>query len=452
MFPTPPAAFPRLRFGLKAVLVGALTLALLIPLAMIRSTIAERQGFRQAAIASVTDSHAGAQVIAGPVLVIPYAEDVQVETAGNNGATVTRTEKRHGRWIHFPRHAATTGRLAPSVRKRGLHEVRVYTLQATVDADFDVEVPHDPSGTLHIGAPWLSLSIADVRGLAGTPSLTRDGRALRLEQGAGAQRSDQGLHADIGGTPAPGARLRFRTRAVLGLDGTETLAVAPVADENKVVLDSAWPHPQFAGRFLPRSHRIGGDGFHAAWDVSALASGTQAQYLRGVATRELDALSVGLVDPVNVYVQVDRASKYGLLFVLLTFGTFFFLEAVRGLPIHPVQYALVGLALAIFFLLLLSLSEHLAFWLAYLLASVACIGLIATYLSAVLRSRARAAGIAAMLATLYGALYGLLVSEDNALVLGSLLLFAILAVAMLATRRIDWYAAARGDAAGTAAA
>jgi inner membrane protein len=445
MFPDPNGSLPRLRLGLKAVLVGALTLALLIPLAMIRGTIAERQAYRQAAVASVTESHAGAQVIAGPVLVIPYAEDVRVEDTGRDGKPFVRTEQRLGRWIHFPRTATTTGHLAPSVRKRGLHEVRVYTLQATTDADFDVEVPHDPSGTLHIGAPWLSLSVADVRGLAGTPTLTLDGRALRLEQGAGAQRTDQGLHADIGGMPAPGSRLRFRARAVLGLDGTETLAVAPIANENRVVLDSPWPHPQFAGRFLPRTRRIGGDGFHAAWDISALASGTQAQYLRGIATKDLDALSVGLVDPVNVYVQVDRASKYGLLFVLLTFGAFFFMEAVRRLPIHPMQYALVGLALAIFFLLLLSLSEHLAFWLAYLLASLACIGLIATYLSAVLRSRARAAGFAAMLTTLYGALYGLLVSEDNALVLGSLLLFVILAVAMLATRRIDWYAAAHGE-------
>lgn len=444
MFANTPASFPRMRLGLKAALVGALTLLLLIPMNMIRGTIAERQAYRQDAVASVTESHAGAQVVAGPVLVIPYAEDVPVESTGADGKTLVKIEQRYGRWIHFPQRATTTGRIAPSVRKRGLHEVRVYTLQATIDADFDVEVPHDPSGTLHIGAPWLSLSVADVRGLAGTPALTIDGRALRLEQGAGAQRTDQGVHADIGGMPAPGSRLRFRARAVLGLDGTETLAIAPVANENRVALESSWPHPQFAGRFLPRNHQIGGDGFRAAWDISSLASGTQSQYLRGVATKDLDAVSVGLVDPVNVYTQVDRASKYGLLFVLLTFGTFFFMEAVRRVPVHPVQYTLVGLALAIFFLLLLSLSEHLSFWLAYLLSSLACIGLIATYLSAALRSRARAAGFAAMLATLYGALYGLLVSEDNALVLGSLLLFAILAVAMLATRRIDWYAAAGG--------
>lgn len=146
-----------------------------------------------------------------------------------------------------------------------------------------------------------------------------------------------------------------------------------------------------------------------------------------------------MVEPVNLYSKVDRASKYGLLFVLLTFVGFFMFETIRQLPIHPIQYALVGLALAIFFLLLLSLSEHIDFGLAYLVASIGCIGLIGVYVSNVLRSGLRGLGFAGMLALLYAALYGLLVSEDNALVLGSSLLFAILAALMLATRKIDWY-------------
>jgi len=153
---------------------------------------------------------------------------------------------------------------------------------------------------------------------------------------------------------------------------------------------------------------------------------------------------VSLFDPINPYMQADRASKYGLLFVLLTFVGFFMFELIKRLAIHPIQYGLVGLALAIFFLLLLSLSEHVEFWIAYLIASVACIGLLGVYLSSVLRSRARGLGFAAMLTLLYAALYGLLVSEDNALVLGSLMLFAILAAIMLVTRKVDWYALANG--------
>jgi inner membrane protein len=158
----------------------------------------------------------------------------------------------------------------------------------------------------------------------------------------------------------------------------------------------------------------------------------------------LDALGISLVDPVNPYVLADRASKYGVLFVLLTFGGFFLFETLRRLPIHPIQYLLVGLALAIFFLLLLALSEHFAFGWSYLAASAACIGLLAYYLAHVLRSARRGAGVAVALALLYAALYGLLVSEDNALVLGAGLLFAVLAATMVATRRVDWYALGRG--------
>jgi inner membrane protein len=205
---------------------------------------------------------------------------------------------------------------------------------------------------------------------------------------------------------------------------------------------------------------VSGRGFNAQWEVSSLASNAQAQFLAGktlpsldtqrhardadsgLETGGIDAVAVALVDPVNIYSQADRASKYGLLFVLLTFVGFFMFELIKQLPIHPVQYGLVGLALAIFFLLLVSLSEHIAFHWAYLAASVACIGLLGFYLSAVLRSAGRGIAFAAMLATLYAALYGLLVSEDNALVLGSGLLFVILAALMVVTRKIDWYRAA----------
>jgi inner membrane protein len=189
--------------------------------------------------------------------------------------------------------------------------------------------------------------------------------------------------------------------------------------------------------------------------VASVASNAQRRYLQDPAlavperfrdvaadlpwSPQPDGVSVSLVDPVNPYLQADRATKYGLLFVLLTFVGFFMFELLKRLPIHPIQYGLVGLAIAMFFLLLVSLSEHVAFGLAYLCATIACIGLIGFYLAAVLRSTARGLGFATMLAALYAALYGLLVSEDNALVLGAGLLFLILAAIMVATRKVDWY-------------
>jgi inner membrane protein len=227
------------------------------------------------------------------------------------------------------------------------------------------------------------------------------------------------------------------------LGGTETLAIAPVGDSNRIELRSSWSSPDFEGRFSPGNPRISREGFDAAWDISSLAANTQGHYAGdGTMKDGADEIQVNLIDPVNIYVQASRASKYGILFVLLTFVGFLMFELIKQLPIHPIQYLLVGLALAIFFLLLVSLSEHYAFVWSYLVSSGACIGLQGFYLSHVLRSRARGLGFATMLTALYAALYGLLGSEDNALLLGSLMLFAILAAIMVVTRRIDWYAVA----------
>ena len=269
-------------------------------------------------------------------------------------------------------------------------------------------------------------------------------------------RSGSGLHlvlADM--VPAEKRQHAFRITFVLA--GTERFGFVPLGDSNHVELSSTWPHPNFDGDYSPRNPEISAQGFKAIWDITALASGAQAGYRvmtkgeAGATARAddgsntsaaagLDSLGLTLIDPVNVYTQADRASKYGFLFVMLTFVGFLMFELIKKLPIHPIQYGLVGMALAIFFLLLLSLSEHIAFWQAYLVASIACIGLLGVYLSSVLKSRARGLGFSTMLTMLYATLYGLLVSEDNALVLGSLMLFAILAVIMIVTRKIDWYA------------
>ena len=295
----------------------------------------------------------------------------------------------------------------------------------------------DPAAR-RIGQPWLSYGIADVRGLRSTPVLRVNGRDVALLEGQGA-REGSGLHVRLD-APQPGQTLDLDTQLDVVLGGTETLALVPLGRKNRFALDSAWPHPSFAGT-SPRQDATA-SGFRADWDIASVASNAQGKFLAGSSLAELareEGVSVSLIDPVDIYTQADRATKYGLLFVVLTFVGFFLFELIKQLPIHPIQYGLVGLALAIFFLLLVSLSEHIAFLYAYLAASLACIGLLGFYLSAVLRSTARGLGFAAMLATLYAALYGLLVSEDNALVLGAGLLFLVLATVMVITRKVDWY-------------
>lgn len=443
-----------MRLGLKILMVLGLTVAILLPLMLIRGTIQERQEYRNQAVQSVARSYAGPQGVVGPVLVVPYVETLEVEEKDAQGVVrkVRQEEERY--WTFFPASLDVAGDLHPSTRKLGLHEVRVYELKAALSARFDATIPDD-TGTVvprRIGEPWLSYGFQDVRGLTGTPRLRIGGRDARLKQGTG-RNGGSGMHVRLA-PPRAGTVFAFESRLDFVLGGTEALAIAPLGARNRIVIDSSWRHPQFNGDFLPRTRRIDAKGFHAVWEISSLATNAQAQYLAGNAiahdgvsmgkdagseTGGLDRIGISLVDPVNIYSQADRASKYGLLFVLLTFVGFFMFELIKQLRVHPIQYALVGLALAIFFLLLVALSEHIAFGWAYLIASGACIGLLGFYLGYVLRSRLRGIGFAAMLATLYGALFGLLVSEDNALVLGAGLLFLILAAIMVVTRKIDWY-------------
>jgi inner membrane protein len=187
---------------------------------------------------------------------------------------------------------------------------------------------------------------------------------------------------------------------------------------------------------------VGLGGFRACWEISSLASNAQAGYREQVGHADrggMQRISVSLVDPVNIYSQVDRATMYGVLFVLLTFVAFFMFEFLKQLRIHPIQYGLVGLAIAIFFLLLLALSERIPFVAAYISAALSCVMLIGYYLRHVLGGWSRGAGFAAMLGALYAALYALLISEDDAMVLGAGLLFVILAAIMVLTRKVDWY-------------
>lgn len=230
---------------------------------------------------------------------------------------------------------------------------------------------------------------------------------------------------------------------------------------NKVSLTSKWPHPHLNGNFLPdaATQSVSEKGFKASWMVHSLASNIQEKFLADLAnnipngqansanksTDSYEAISVSFVEPINVYSQADRATKYGLLFITLTFAGFFLFEIMKRLPIHPAQYTMVGLAMSMFYLLLISLSEHISFALSYLVASTACVSLLGYYLAHILQNRLHGLAFAGMLTALYGALYGILDSEDNALLMGSLLVFGLLALAMIVTRKVDWYQVGTSD-------
>lgn len=442
---------------LKFLMIGGVLVLIGISLGIINSIIAERSAYRDKAVQSIAEDSVGQQALAGPVLVIPFTEqfDEKLESETAVGKQV-RIEKRtlQRRHIVFPNMLKVSGKVDTDRRYRGIHEVLVYSGQFGVSGDIDIPSAEQiramyPNSALTFGKPFVAVHVADVRGIRNSPVLTIEDTKADFQQGSQLRVYRSGLHAPLAALSLDTAR-RAKFGFDVHLDGIERQEFVPVAKSNEVTISSAWPHPQFSGRFLPspRDRTINANGFSATWKVSSLASNAQQQFATAEATGTVDiatgrapveTFAVSFIDPVNVYSLADRATKYGVMFVVLTFAAFFVFEMLKGLQIHPVQYALVGFALAIFFLLLISLSEKIPFAAAYVIASAACIALITFYLRFVMRHWSRAMGFGAALATLYGALYGLLVSEDMALVLGSLLLFAVLAGVMIATRNIDWY-------------
>lgn len=437
-----------MRLMLKITMVFALTVALMIPLLMVQATVQDRRHYRDEAVSAVARGHAGPQGLSGPVLVVPYNESVLVEEKNDDGEVI-HSEIRTGpqrQWIFFPETFELSADLAPASRFVGLHEVRVYDLATTLGARFNLRIPADADPHLpnRIGVPRIVFGLRDVRGLAGLPTVSVNGHSHSLRRGIG-DGDGTGVHVLLPRAVA-GEALSFDVEAQLALAGMESVAIAPLAERNTVTLNSRWPHPRFDGDFAPRERKIDEHGFSATWEVSSLASNAQAQYLAGTLLPAQagqaggEAIAVSLVDPVNPYAMADRATKYGILFVALTFVGFFLFETLAQMRIHPIQYGLVGLALVVFFLLLLALSEHISFGIAYITATMACIALLGFYVGSMLRSRWRGLGFASTLAMLYAALYGLLVSEDNAMVLGAGLLFLVLSAVMVVTRKLDWYA------------
>ncbi|KVR36680.1 cell envelope integrity protein CreD [Burkholderia ubonensis] len=431
----------------KSLITACLVLLILIPLHLVSSIVQERASYREDALRSIWSSYAGPQTMTGPILVVPYTEVTRIRTEAAPGQPASeRVQTEAKRLLVFPKTLSVKGGLATSVRYRGIHKALVYDLQSRWEGTLalpDLKQLQQSAGhvSFAIGNPYLAFGISDIRGLMAQPVLVLGGKRLTMEQGAQLPSLRQGVHADVdlGAFPAASAENVVPFSIELPLLGAQSVAFAPIADQNDFSLKSAWPHPSFDGAFLPRTRTVDAGGFASAWSLTSFNTKVREQIAAGSGDDALEAASVSLIEPVNVYLEAERATKYGALFVMLTFASFFMFELVKRLRIHPIQYLLVGLSLALFFLLLLSLSEHIAFEYAYLAASGACIGLLGFYLSFVLHSVKRGAAFAGLLALLYAALYGLLLSEDNALMLGSLLLFAILAGIMTLTRRIDWY-------------
>jgi inner membrane protein len=462
---------PKNSVTLKLLTLLLLTLLLCLPLARIGWLVSERGATQEHAARELAATYAGAQTLIGPVLLVPYVErwsEAQLDEQGKLKGRIARS--RQATHLVYPEKLEIKGTVSPQERQRGIFSVLFYDLQGAWTGSFaptsSAAIPRtEKDSTVDLLPPSLAFGLSDVRGIQGSPVLLLAGEALRFVPGmpfaAEGSLLASGIHA-----PLTGAALKaFEARQPLMLDlrmavvGQHNLSMAPVAEDTSAQLAIRWPHLSFGGRFLAAQRTQTQDGFQARWAVSSLVSAAGRQVTASVLApaggprpqAQLDTFDVSLIQPQNAYSMSDRAVKYGALFVGLTLMAAFMFELFRKLRLHPVQYALVGLSIALFFLLLLALSEKLAFSLAYGLASGASVALLMVYFSAVLQGWRRGLSLAAFVGLLYAALYGLLVSEDNALLMGAVLVFVMLAALMLLTRRIDWYALSTAPADSSAA-
>ncbi|MBN2163696.1 MAG: cell envelope integrity protein CreD [Pontiellaceae bacterium] len=431
------------RVGIKLIVLGGIALILLFILSSIGGLTMERRQRQYEVERDIAGSYAGEQKISGPVFTLVYREtwNERLYSASKDGwYDKERSEERTV--LVFPESFSYEGGMAVQERYRGIFKANVFQseglLSGAVTFPLLEPLAEKEASRVELISASAGFMIADPRGISHVSALSWNNRPLKVEAGSLLSNASSGVHAELP-DPESLAGQTFDFSMDLDLYGMGSLTFVPIGSENCIRLNSSWPHPSFIGDFLATDRTVSDDGFAAEWNVNGLACSAQQAMLDGAPSR-MQQMGVSLIDPVNPYPLTDRALKYGFLFIFITFSAFFLFEMLEDLRIHPVQYGFVGLAQAVFFLLLLSLSEHVGFGISYGLASLATIGLISFYLCNVMRSARRGLSFGALLSLLYAALFALLQSEDHALIAGSVLLFGLMAGAMLITRKVDWYA------------
>ena len=450
----------------KLVALAVITVLLLIGLGVIEDVVRDRLRYRSLTAQSVADSLAGPQTLMGPMIHSACVESWDVETGKGDERRMVE-QRREFLLTAMPEQLKLTSGAAMEERARGLHKVNTFNLKAHITAQWGSLASLQPQSTMknsrmHCGAPIVMMAVGDARGIR-TAQLTLGEQALPLKPGTFHPTYSRGLHAALPES-VRGKPDGLTATLDLELVGTERISIVPLGGNTEVLMTSSWPHPSFNGRFLPSEREVKDDGFSAQWRLSSLATTAQAdiaggsricaggydenahEYAPGGTTPRdcADSFSVAFVDPVNPYTLSDRATKYGVLFIALTFVAVGLFELMKKLRVHPVQYLLVGSALCSFFLLLVSLSEHLPFGASYAIAATACVLLLAYYASHMLGSLARGIPLGAGVALLYGLLYVLLQLEQTALAVGAIALFLVLTAVMVLTRKVNWYGLTQG--------
>jgi inner membrane protein len=445
--------------GLKLLFVGFLTLLLLVPLVFVQGTLRERRARHDEAVAEITRAWGGPQRLLGPVLVVPYtlrqvADEWVAKPDGRRLREETVREVTAEAFF-LPEHLELTGEVEPSARTRGIYTTHVYAARLRLAGRFaapDMAFTGLATPELQWDRARVCFALSDLRGTREALTLKWAGVDVALQAGARLEGFGAGLHTPVRLVPGGGA-INFALE--LTLNGAESLTLVPLGRQTVMRLTSTWADPGFRGSFLPVKREIGPQGFSATWQVSHYGRDfPQAWSSHGsvkapaAVTVEAAAFGVNLVESMTAYRTIERAIKYGVLFLALVFATFFLFEATAGVRLNALNYLLVGAALCVFYLGLLALAEFVGFGWAYAGAAGASLTLIALYSWSVLHSGRRALLVGGMLGGVYGYLYFVLQLEDFALLAGTGALFALLAAVMYATRRLNKVEAESADGGG----
>jgi len=426
---------PLLRLGV----LGLLTLLLLIPVDWTRDLISERSARREEAVEDVVSKWGRKQTLAGPVLVVQY-EKRRIEKT-SKGKEIEHFDQRY--LTVLPDVLQIHARVDGEERYRGIFVVPVYRTRLDISGELalpDLKALDVDAAAIDWRRARIFVGLADARVIQNRAVMTWNGEEKPFRPGAAGLFS-AGIHAELGSPLERSATFAFQLEA----HGSSGLYFAPLGQETAVTMESNWPTPSFQGNWLPSERTVNDGGFSATWRIPFLGRSQQQAWTTAVgdapASLADTPFGVELLLPVDAHRMADRSVKYACMFILLTFGAIWLVEVLTHVQVHPIQYLMIGAALCTFYLLELALAEQIGFGGAYAIAGTAIVSLVGAYAVVVLRGWLRALGVAGLICGLYLYLYVLLTNEDYALLLGSFGVFLALAVAMLLTRRIDWYEA-----------
>ena len=426
---------------LKLLTIGILILILLIPSSMIQSIIQERESLSMSTIYEVSSKWAEAQTLSGPIITIPLVYEYQnkVKKEGSDEVELVSYEQTETLTL-LPEELNVTGSVSPKKLRRGIYEVVVYESDIKVAGSFDLSPDFDQSNLKEI--QWdnasISVGISDLRGIKEGIRFRLGKETYEVSPGSKSDIASSGISLSPKGlSDKKGINFSFD----LALQGSQNISFIPLGGVTKVDLTSDWTSPSFNGSFLPDNREISSNGFSSNWKVLQLNRNYPQSWIGAIDQSAIynSRFGVDLILPLDDYQKSMRSAKYAVMTLALTFLVFFLVEILNGKKIHPLQYTLIGLGLCLFYVLLVSISEHSNFNFAYLISSIAVVLMISLYSISLLKKRKMTLILSGILVSIYGFVFVTLQLADYALLLGSIGLTIILGLTMYFTRKIDWY-------------